>query len=65
MPIGPGKYDDILTEARNKTGGSAILIVIGGIHGAGFAVQATIDVTLGIPRLLRDTANKIEQDLRR
>ena len=63
--IGPGKYDDEATWVRERTKASGvILIVIGGDRGQGFAVQATVEVTLSLPTLLRDMADQIETDLK-
>lgn len=40
MPIGPGRYDDELTELREKIGAEgAILIVYNGQRGSGFSAQ--------------------------
>ena len=40
MAVGPGKYDDAATKAREETKARGVaLIVIGGEHGHGFAVQ--------------------------
>lgn len=61
LGVGPGKYDDAATAAREKTGGSVLLIVIGGAHGHGFAVQATPDVVIGVPQILRQVADNIEK----
>lgn len=64
MPHGPGKYDDLCSEARTKANAAgAILIILDGDKGHGFEVQAPIDVQLRLPTLLRDTAQKIEDDL--
>lgn len=58
---GPGKYDDVLTMARERTGGSVVLLVIGGHLGGGFAVQASASVISALPTLLRDMADEIER----
>lgn len=62
MPLGPGKYDDACTQAREATGaGTAVLIVIGGHHGPGFSVQSDDAVVLaGLPALLRSVADQIQ-----
>lgn len=61
MAIGPGKYDDILTEARRKAGAyGAILIVFDGEKGAGFSCQITPEQSLKLPFLLRSIADQVE-----
>lgn len=60
--IGPGKYDDAATAAREKSGGAVILMVLEGNHGSGFSVQSPAEVIAFLPDILRDVANKIEGD---
>jgi hypothetical protein len=61
--IGPGKYDDLCTEARVKAKASgALLIIIGGERGLGFSVQAELWMLKDIPDLLRKTADLIEKE---
>ena len=63
MAKGPGKYDDLCTMVRDKAEAEcAILIVIGGNRGGGFAVQATADVVAKLPEMLRIMADEIEAD---
>ena len=70
MALGPGKYDDICTEAREKVGiprddgkpGGMLLIVIGGNKGSGFACQADLATTLLLPNLLEEIARQIRAD---
>jgi hypothetical protein len=66
MTVGPGKYDAAATAARKATGATdgVVLIVFGGKHGSGFSVQATADITAGLPALLRNLADKVENELR-
>jgi hypothetical protein len=62
MAWGPGKYDDICTEVRVRTAAEcAIVIIIGGNRGHGFAVQ-TFDMKIAekLPELLRNVADQIE-----
>jgi hypothetical protein len=60
----PGKYDDVCTEARMKTGAlGAALIIIGGGKGTGFSVQAPPGVLAALPGLLEDMAAEIRRDL--
>lgn len=63
MPLGPGKYDAICTKVREETGGSVLLIVINGIYGGGFSVQATPDVVARVCDILRKTADDIERSI--
>ena len=62
--IGPGKYDNEATAAREATGAAGVLlIVIGGERGNGFSCQATqFDIVLRLPALLRTVADQIEAD---
>lgn len=61
MAVGPGKYDDACTVARESTGADAVvLIVLGGEHGAGFSVQAVHPAFCEVlPALLEDLAREI------
>jgi hypothetical protein len=63
--IGPGKYDDLATRAREAAeAGAVILIVLDGNKGSGFSMQAHgMIMTEGLPMLLRRLADDIEQDL--
>jgi hypothetical protein len=62
--IGPGKYDDETTLVQKATNAAGVvLIVIDGNKGQGFSVQATLAVTLSLPEMLRDIADKLEADL--
>ncbi len=61
MPIGKGKYDDLCTYVRETAKAhSAIIMVFGGEHGTGFSVQAVGEVVITLPKILRDTAQQIE-----
>ena len=66
MPVGPGKYDELCTHAREmaKAEGVAV-IVVKGRHGSGFSVQGSLGMTMDMPRLLRTMADEIEANLRR
>lgn len=60
MPLGPGKYDPQCTIVREHTDAAGVaLIVIDGIHGSGFSVQASAEVTLRLPDLLEEMARAI------
>jgi hypothetical protein len=66
MALGPGKYDDLCTEAREKSKGrGAILIILEGGKGMGFSVQAQIEDLLKLPNILRFIADGIEEDLKK
>lgn len=66
MALGPGKYDEVATAAREAAGAQAvILIVLNGAHGSGFSVQAVgEDISTRLPALLRTVADGIESDLK-
>lgn len=66
MPLGPGKYDELCTHAREmaKAEGLAV-IVLKGSAGSGFSVQGPLAMTLDLPRMLRTIADEIEANLRR
>lgn len=65
MAIGPGKYDDLCSMARERVGlgpydgGGVIVIVFGGKHGNGFSCQADLETTLALPDMLEDIARQI------
>lgn len=64
MPLGPGKYDDICSKAREEAQASGLIAVFfDGKYGSGFCVQAPLDVQLNLPKLLRRLADDIETAL--
>lgn len=64
MPIGPGKYDEPCTIARESTQAVGVaLLVFGGIHGDGFSVQAPYEVTRQLPAFLEQMAKDIRASL--
>jgi hypothetical protein len=66
MAFGPGKYDDLCTEVREKSKAKGVvLIVIEGDRGFGLSVQAESWVVLELPETLRRTAQLIADDLMR
>lgn len=66
MSVGPGKYDAEATWVRRRTKASGvILVVVSGDRGHGFTVQATLEVTLSLPAMLRAVADEIEADMKR
>lgn len=62
--IGAGKYDAEATMVQESAKASAVLlIVIGGDRGAGFSCQATADVLVNLPAMLRSIADQLEGDI--
>ncbi len=64
--IGPGKYDGLCTEARQKAQArGAMLIIADGEVGWGFSCQLPLDLLLKMPGMLRGVADQIEADLKK
>jgi hypothetical protein len=64
MTAGAGKYDAVTTKVREETQAEGIILVIfGGNKGDGFSVQATSDILLDLPKMLRSIADQIAADL--
>lgn len=70
MALGPGKYDDLLTVAREAARarepnilGAVLIVVAPPGNGSGFSCQLTMDGMRGLPALLRFMADGIEADL--
>jgi hypothetical protein len=54
MPAGPGRYDDLATEAREKAGAEGVLLlIVNGKNGMGFSVQGPLPFLYDLPRILR------------
>lgn len=66
MPMGPGKYDDLATYVRDQARAECVVVVVlGGIKGSGFSVQASTEVNPSdLVGLLRDVAHGIEVSAR-
>ena len=70
MPVGPGNYDEEATWVQVKTQAhGVILMIVDGNKGNGFSIasfdiQATLEITLSLPKLLREMANQIEVDIK-
>lgn len=63
MALGPGKYDDLVTELRLKIcAAGVIVVIIGGDKGDGFSAQLPPEMTLLIPTVLREVARQIEMN---
>jgi hypothetical protein len=64
MALGPGKYDDLCTKAREEAGAAGcILIIFDGKSGHGFSAQLPPGVLPFAPILLRDVADQIEKSI--
>ena len=64
MALGPGKYDDLATLIRKQAAAQGVIVMVfGGTLGSGFSVQASAEITLGLPALLRQMADDIQRDL--
>jgi hypothetical protein len=64
MPVGPGIYDQEVTDLMASTQASAIILhVFNGNRGSGFSVQARGDITAALPEILRQVADRIEESL--
>lgn len=65
MALGPGKYDALVTRIMDEAPAQGvILLIIDGVLGSGFSVQATAEITASLPTLLREVADGIERDLK-
>lgn len=63
MAIGPGKYDDLATEVREKARAEGVIVIVfGGNHGNGFSCQADLETTLKLPDILENIARQIRRD---
>ena len=61
--IGPGKYDDVCTEIRERFHAKGVILIIdGGDRGHGFSAQLDIAKTFLIPKALRKIADDMETD---
>jgi hypothetical protein len=62
MTFGPGKYDDLCTEVREKANArGAIVIVIGGERGNGFSCQGDLVTLSRLPDVLESLAVQIRK----
>lgn len=63
MALGPGKYDDLCTLVRERAEAlAAIVIVMGGNKGGGFAVQGPLSFNFALPETLEGIAKQIRAD---
>lgn len=65
MAIGPGKYDDLCSEVRQKSDAdAAFIIVINGNKGSGFSCQILghMNNIINIANILEEMAKEIKSD---
>lgn len=68
MSLGPGKYDDLCTEVRERAAAAvAIVIVLGGNRGGGFSLQLAshpraVEFVARLPGILEAVAEQIRRD---
>lgn len=63
MTAGPGKYDDLCTEVREKANANGVIVVVfGGDKGNGFSCQADAATTAALPDVLERIAAQIRAD---
>ncbi len=61
MAWGPGKYDAECTALRERVKAEGVIVVVfGGDRGAGFSAQLSPNMTMALPKILRDIADQIE-----
>lgn len=65
MAIGPGKYDALCTEVRERAeAGAVILVVVEGNLGSGFSCQIEAgDLVIDLPGILERIAADIRKGL--
>jgi hypothetical protein len=59
MPKGPGKYDDLCSLVRERSGGEVIVIVIDGDKGSGFSFQGDEATLERLPDVLEIVAKQM------
>lgn len=65
MAIGPGKYDDVASEIRERLKADGVLlIVMNGDQGDGVAAQVTALRLFGLADMLEALAGKFREDLK-
>lgn len=65
MPLGPGKYDYLLTESlKNAKAKQGILVIFDGEKGPSFCCHLDKYKASIVPDLLRGIATQIENDLK-
>jgi hypothetical protein len=66
MALGPGKYDDVATMAREMTKAEGVIVMVwNGNKGYGFSAQFSDPILLRrVPDILRDVADQMENDVK-
>ncbi len=65
MAIGPGKYDDLCTELREKSGSIGVAIIVwDGKKGPGFSVEGPVEFHIMLPGTLEFMAKTIRDDFK-
>jgi hypothetical protein len=60
MALGPGKYDDLCTEVREKAQARGVIVIVfDGNKGSGFSCQTDLLVMKQLPDILEDMARQI------
>lgn len=60
---GPGKYDNLCTDVRERSGAvGAVVVIVGGQHGHGFSVQAPPELLASLPQMLEMVAKQMRAD---
>lgn len=72
MPIGPGKYDSLLTEVMEKTGAYVgVLVILGGNKGNSHCMQMKLPldqeahILLATAKIFREYATQLEAEVKR
>lgn len=61
MALGPGKYDELCTQAREGAQAEgAVVVIFNGTRGTGFSVQGSI----AVHKIVRDTLNAMVAGVR-
>jgi hypothetical protein len=65
MALGPGNYDDVVTELRRRFNADGVmLVVVGGDRGYGSSVQMSAEDLLALPIFLEGMAQELRRDIR-
>lgn len=63
MSQGPGKYDDIAQKLQEEHDADGVIVIIlNGDRGSGGSFKIDKTLASGLPKLLRDIANEMEED---
>lgn len=62
---GPGKYDDLATMVRHSARAEGVVLIVHkGVLGSSFCVQAELGLILGLPAMLREIADGIDEQIK-